>query len=161
MYHPAEAPITARKRVVITCSRKTKACKRQRCTCPTCMYNGFGRRVVIVLKSLCMLHMPAKRDQPERPVGSQPYHGVQPRTVAIKRTYQATTVGTDTGTFKAIGAYDFKLSYLPAYTDFTNLFDQYRIVKVKIEFIPNLTGNGAPGTPVCIASSIWRLIIQM
>ena len=109
-----------------------------------------------------MLHMPAKKEiSPKDQSEANRTTGVQPRTVAIKRTYQATTVGTDTGTFKAIGAYDFKLSYLPAYTDFTNLFDQYRIVKVKIEFIPNLTGNGAPGTPVCIASSIWRLIIQM
>ena len=72
--------------------------------------------------------------------------GVQPRTVAIKRTYQATTVGTDTGTFKAIGAYDFKLSYLPAYTDFTNLFDQYRIVKVKINLYPILLATVRRGT---------------
>ena len=95
-----------------------------------------------------MSHMPAKKRSAQK-TSRKPTvpRGVQPRTVAIKRTYQATTVGTDTGTFKAIGAYDFKLSYLPAYTDFTNLFDQYRIVKVKIEFIPNLTGNGAPGNP--------------
>ena len=37
MYHPAEAPITASKRVVIACARKRRASKRLKCTCKTCM----------------------------------------------------------------------------------------------------------------------------
>lgn len=42
-------------------------------------------------------------------------------------------------------AFDFRLSYLPNYTEFTNLFDQYKINAVKIDFVPSTTGNDQEG----------------
>lgn len=53
-----------------------------------------------------------------------------------------------------LGSYTFKLSDLPASTDFTNLYDAYKIKGVKINFIPisnvvvGITGGatGHPGT---------------
>ncbi len=43
------------------------------------------------------------------------------------------------------GSYVFSLSSLPGYTDFTSLFDQYRIVQVTVCFSPiNQTAVGAP-----------------
>lgn len=60
-------------------------------------------------------------------------------------------------------AITFKLSDLPQYTDFTNLFDQYAITGVQLDFIPfadniswDVPGNGAsiafPGGPLLIAT---------
>lgn len=46
-------------------------------------------------------------------------------------TNLSTTAGAD-----LFGALVFKLSDLPQYSDFTNGYDQYRIVAVKLEFIP-------------------------
>jgi len=37
------------------------------------------------------------------------------------------------------GVIDFKLNQLPNYTDFTSLFDLYRINKVVVKFVPNYT----------------------
>lgn len=34
--------------------------------------------------------------------------------------------------------YEFKLSDLPDYTEFTNLFDEYRILRIKLYFIPSI-----------------------
>lgn len=42
---------------------------------------------------------------------------------------------------ETFGSYVFKLSDLPNYTEFTNLFDRYRILKVGVIFIPNWTSN--------------------
>ncbi len=38
--------------------------------------------------------------------------------------------------FEEVKAYSFALSDLPSYTDFTSLFDQYRIAEIILEFIP-------------------------
>lgn len=38
-------------------------------------------------------------------------------------------------------SYTFKLSDLPNYTEFTNLFDRYRILKVAVILVPNWTTN--------------------
>lgn len=34
--------------------------------------------------------------------------------------------------------YEFKLTDLPDYTEFTNLFDEYKIMRVKVYFLPNV-----------------------
>lgn len=39
-----------------------------------------------------------------------------------------------------LGAYTFKLSDLPNYTEFTSLYDQYKINKVQVTFIPKING---------------------
>ena len=66
-------------------------------------------------------------------------------------------------TTNAASAFSFKLSDLPQYTDFTALFDQYKITGVKLDFIPfadnvswEVASNGAavaaPGGPLMIAT---------
>lgn len=66
-------------------------------------------------------------------------------------------------TTNAATAFSFKLTDLPQYTDFTNLFDQYKITGVKLDFIPfadnvswEVASNGAavsaPGGPLMIAA---------
>lgn len=39
----------------------------------------------------------------------------------------------------SVGTFNFSLNDLPNYTEFTNLFDQYRIDKVEIEWLPEYT----------------------
>lgn len=39
----------------------------------------------------------------------------------------------------SLGGYQFVLSNLPNYTDFTNLFDMYRITKIEIDWVPEYT----------------------
>jgi hypothetical protein len=43
------------------------------------------------------------------------------------------------GIAPSIGAFEFRLDALPDYADFTNLFQAYRIVKVKVEWKPEYT----------------------
>lgn len=54
---------------------------------------------------------------------------------SFKRTYQGTTF-TGTPGASSFESFSFKLNDLPGYTDFTNLFDNYRIVKVVIRMYP-------------------------
>lgn len=44
------------------------------------------------------------------------------------------------------GSYAFTLSTVPAFSEFTNLFDQYRICAVKLQFFPRVTDVTASGT---------------
>lgn len=55
----------------------------------------------------------------------------------FKRTY----VGSDIsgGTTITSGALSFALNSLPGYTEFTNLFDCYRINKIVVKFVPAVT----------------------
>ena len=65
-----------------------------------------------------------------------------------KPTYRDTTISSTTsGTYSTPGSAAYVLSNCPGYTDFTNLFDQSQINKVKIDFMPNLTGNPANSLP--------------
>ncbi len=45
--------------------------------------------------------------------------------------------------FEEVKAFQFALSDLPGYTDFTGLFDQYRILEIMLEFIPVTVPFGA------------------
>lgn len=69
------------------------------------------------------------------------------KIVSIKRTYQAADYNSNASVYSAANSYSVALSACPGYTDFTNLFDSYRIVKVRIDFMPNLTGNPANALP--------------
>lgn len=73
--------------------------------------------------------------------------GVRARVTAIKRSFQDGTISSNTSISRIGGSYAYALNQLPGYTDFTNLFDQYRILKIRVDFVPNLTGNTAPGQP--------------
>lgn len=61
------------------------------------------------------------------------------------RSVNLVTTGTwtYTGTY---GALSFKLSDLPNYTEFTNLYDEYRIKAVKLHFVPTSNSNVAQDT---------------
>ena len=56
----------------------------------------------------------------------------------------------------------FKLADLPASTDFTNLFDRYKIAGVAVRIIP-LLGSGVNGNPTTTTSlwSIPSMVIHM
>ena len=43
------------------------------------------------------------------------------------------------GIAAAVGAFDFRLDILPAYTDFTTLFDMYRITSIEVCYQPEYT----------------------
>lgn len=69
------------------------------------------------------------------------------KVVHVKRTFQASTIASNASVYTSTGSIAFALSQCPAPTDFTNLFDQYRIVKTQINFVPNYSGNTAGGIP--------------
>lgn len=53
----------------------------------------------------------------------------------IKRTFSSAMFVSST-TAATLGAYSFQLSDLPNYTEFTQLFDEYKICAVKVKFMP-------------------------
>lgn len=60
-----------------------------------------------------------------------------PRRPQIMTFTRSVTRGTVTATNgETIAALNFTLSDLPSYTDFTSLFDQYRIAQVTVRFVP-------------------------
>lgn len=58
---------------------------------------------------------------------------------APSRMVRSTYIGTITAsnTVATYGAFSFKLSDLPDYTEFTNLFDEYMIYSIRLFFRPN------------------------
>lgn len=58
--------------------------------------------------------------------------------------------------------FTFQLANLPAYTEFSNLFDQYRVNAVKLTFLPSVDGNDAGNvlnmTNWCYQPRIYTLI---
>lgn len=72
----------------------------------------------------------------------------QPRTLSqtseypVRRTYLAGTINT--GTSFQDGQFFFELRFLPEYTEFTTLYDQYRVDKLVFRFMP-LTNAGVSG----------------
>lgn len=63
-------------------------------------------------------------------------------TYSFVRTVAGSTISTQTAS-ATYGAMVFKLSDLDNYTEFTNLFDRYRICGIKVTFEPNITGFDA------------------
>lgn len=59
--------------------------------------------------------------------------GVKDTTIIERSSYYGTISQTD-GT---VGAIEFELTNLPNYTDFINLYEQYRIIGVKVTFVNN------------------------
>lgn len=64
----------------------------------------------------------------------------------FRRTFTLTQLGSSNAG-AVLGGYNFTLSQLPNYTEFTNLFDSYRINKILVKFIPshNSSDVGAGG----------------
>lgn len=63
----------------------------------------------------------------------------------FKRTFQSTAIEVN-NISTIVGSYSFKLSDLLNYTEFSNLFDEFMILGVKIKFIPSVTGADANPT---------------
>ena len=61
------------------------------------------------------------------------------------RRQQKLVVQMDNAASNCAGNLTFKLSDLPAYTDFTNLFDQYRVLRLTYQFFPR-TGTQSDTT---------------
>jgi hypothetical protein len=72
--------------------------------------------------------LPAKRDVPPRPIPSRD------RVYSFERTYSAAPITSSNA--GDTGSIQFTLDSLPGYTDFTALFDQYRIRHVRIQCSP-------------------------
>jgi len=63
------------------------------------------------------------------------------RTTSVIRGAYFSTISS-TASLESYGAYSFKLSDLPNYTEFTSLFDQYKIARVTLYFVQrNFTQN--------------------
>jgi hypothetical protein len=71
------------------------------------------------------------------------------RVYTFERSVLAATLTAPTS-IDTIGAYAFTLGTLPNYTDFTNLFDQYRIAQVVVTF--------QPSSPINTASPLYTVI---
>jgi hypothetical protein len=59
------------------------------------------------------------------------------------RTFDAGTITAST-TVDVFGAIPIYLNLFPTPADFTTLFDQYRILEVKVEFVPTSTAEAVP-----------------
>jgi len=71
------------------------------------------------------------------------------------------TVITEGTSGAVYGAQEFMLSQLPNYTEYTALFDQYRIMKVEVDFFPlsiGVTNNNSSNTIVNFASRLITAI---
>jgi hypothetical protein len=71
-----------------------------------------------------------------RPAISRPIRRRQVKLYNFKRTCELTNIATTPSVSPCIFTYQFKFSDLPNTTDFSGLFDQYRIKGVKITFYP-------------------------
>lgn len=100
-----------------------------------------------------------RRPRVSRAVVARMYRRVRPRGMTgvhiFKRTTQLSAI---TASISSLGvqnniatAYQFNLNQLPNATEFTNLFDQYKILKAKISFVPG--GNMALISPLSGVSS--------
>lgn len=63
----------------------------------------------------------------------------------FKRTFQLSTIATS-NTGPTFAGYSFTLSQLPNASEFTNLFDLYRINKILVRFVPNHNSSDVAGT---------------
>lgn len=76
----------------------------------------------------------------------------------FKRVAQISSISaSDDG--NVLGALEFKFDDIPNKTEFTNLFDQYRINGILVRFIPNFTGSDInPSTTAQSVPNIWTII---
>lgn len=70
----------------------------------------------------------------------------------VTRTADYGTINIS-ATDPVLGGQSFKLSDLPAPTDITNFFDQYRIVAIKCIFIPNTPINMQEGSTTALVNA--------
>jgi hypothetical protein len=76
-------------------------------------------------------------------------HLKRQKVYTFSRGFPSSTVSAPTAV-DTLAALNFTLGALPASTDFTSLFDQYRIIQVTVRFIP-LAGAGTGSNPLVTA----------
>jgi len=82
------------------------------------------------------------------------------RTFKFKRSYIPTPllITMNGVVTSSAGAYSFKLSDLPQYTEFTALFDKYRITGVKLKVIPRITMQTPAGYQTAATSYMPTIV---
>lgn len=72
----------------------------------------------------------------------------KPNVYYFKRFVEKTAISITAGSSNTFGVYSFRLDELPNFAEFTNLYDAYKINRVKISFIPfsnvSLVRDGNP-----------------
>ncbi len=66
------------------------------------------------------------------------------KVYTIQRSFNLALIGPPTGGVDTLTAYNFALNSVPDSSDFGNLFDQYRIWQISVEFIPTSQSGGGP-----------------
>ncbi len=121
--------------------RNTRRNRRGSVAAPSNSVTQGLNRIVSTLKDLTIVTqdkgLPARRDRLPMPTPRRP------QVHTIRRTYTAGQVTADNSGEGA--AYAFTLSSTPGYTELTSLFDQYRIIEARAQFIP-LTQEFGPST---------------
>lgn len=77
----------------------------------------------------------------------------------FKRTFQGSGISA-AAAGNVLGALTFKFNQIPNYTEFTNLFDEYRINMIKVEFVPNFTGSDVNPATTAVAVPNFHTVID-
>lgn len=78
--------------------------------------------------------------------------------VSIKRSYKVADYQINYASGFVATPFYFTLNTLPNYTEFTNLFEVYRINAIKLTFLPIATGNDLPSiTGNTATGAVWAL----
>jgi len=98
---------------------------------------------------------PSKRNR--RPRNRRNYNYSSKRITYATRSVEKAAIQFN-GQIWSSRSFTFRLSDLPGYTEFTNLYDQYKIEKVKLHFLPRYseTVPGSTTSPWVTNSLLWN-----
>lgn len=71
----------------------------------------------------------------------QPVRMASRKIYQFQRSLNAVTITNTTAPADTTGSFSFRLSDLPDYTEFTNLFDEYKFSRVEVSFVPTSPTN--------------------
>lgn len=63
------------------------------------------------------------------------------RVTTITRNRFVTTIDAPTGALPLLGSFQFAINDLPSYTEFTNLWDEFKICRITLHFVPRYMTN--------------------
>lgn len=78
--------------------------------------------------------------RPTRAIVPRYRGGLKPNFLTVTRVVEGTSITASSSGAYATGL-SFNINGLPDLTDFTTLFDQYKLNGIQIQFIPNITSN--------------------
>jgi len=116
------------------------------------------KRTNATMREPCLEMCPgAPRKRTSRPRNRRNYNYSTKRVTYVTRTCEKSAINF-VGQIWSNRNYVFRLSDLPQYTEFTALYDQYKIEKVKLQFFPRFSENISPiGTnPIWTNALIWN-----